>query len=339
MHSPRISVCVPTYNGAETLEESLAGLAAQTFSDFEVLIVDDCSTDATVDIARRWAANDGRIKVHVNAQNRGLVGNWNRCIELASGTWIKFLFQDDLIEKDCLDLMLAAGEGSGGFVACSRAFLFDGYCEPSLRAFYLGHQAELESLFDANPSMSAYDYSVAKLDRLDANIIGEPSVTMIRRKLFDDFGLFDPMMVQICDSEMWTRLASQVGVTFIPERAITFRVHGGSASGVNRDRPFRGTILDGIVESAKFCDSPEFARFREHAGQAGRPRLLRERLHTQLNIAFYLLRDAERERPANRNIRREFEAVMDHFGGFARARNRHLWFRCRRLLGLAKAVP
>jgi glycosyltransferase involved in cell wall biosynthesis len=338
MRSPQVSVCVPTYNGASYLDASLAGLAAQTFEDFEVLIVDDCSNDATIAIASRWARIDERFKVHVNESNLGLVGNWNRCIELARGDWVKFLFQDDLIEPDCLALMMAAGARCD-FVACSRSFLFEDHCAPSLRELYREHEAIVAGLFSTEPSLTAEAYCRAKLDHLDANIIGEPSVTLIRRKLFDDFGMFDPMMVQICDSEMWTRLASHVGVAFVPQRAITFRVHGASASGVNRERPFRGTILDGIVESAKFCDSPQFARFRDHAAKMGRLPLLRERLHTQLNIAFYMMRDAERARPKNLAIRRDFEAVMDHFGGFSRARNRHLWFRFRRMLGLAEAVP
>ncbi len=336
--SPTISVCVPTYNGQAFLDECLAGLAAQTFGDFEVLIVDDCSSDRTVEMARAWAARDERFSVHVNASNLGLVGNWNRCIELARGEWIKFMFQDDLIEPRCLEAMLAAGEHSRGFVACSRTFVFEGFCEPSLRDFYLGHQTTLESLFAGAPFMPAEDYCRAKLDLLDANIVGEPTVTMIRKRLFDEYGLFDPMLVQICDSEMWTRLASNVGIAFVPDPLVAFRVHGASASGANRDRPFRGTILDGIVESTRFCEAPAFHAFRAVAQRAGRLETLRARLDTQLNIAFYMLRDAERERPKDRRIRREFESVMNELGSFTKVRNRHLWFRFKRMLGLATAV-
>ena len=337
--SPRISVCVPTYNGQAFLDECLAGLAAQTFGDFEVLVVDDCSSDATVALAHAWAARDERFSVHVNEKNLGLVGNWNRCIELARGEWVKFLFQDDLIEPRCLEAMLAIGEQSQGFVACSRSFVFEGHCDASLRDFYLGHQATLETLFAGSPFMPAEDYCRSKLDLLDANIIGEPTVTMIRKCLFDQFGVFDSMLVQICDSEMWTRLASNVGIAFVPDRLVAFRVHGASASGANRDRPFRGANLDGIVESIRFCEAPAFGAFRAAAQRAGRLEMLRARLDTQLNIAFYMLRDAERQRPKDPRIRREFESVMNELGSFTKARNRHLWFRFKRMLGLADAVP
>lgn len=335
----RISVCVPTYNGEAFLEECLAGLAAQTFEDFEVVVVDDCSSDTTVAIAQQWAARDGRFSVHVNPVNLGLVGNWNRCIALARGEWIKFMFQDDLIEPQCLEAMLAVGDQSGGFVACSRSFVFEEPCDPSLPDLYDRHRLAVEAIFTPTTTLSAEAYSRIKCDRMDINIIGEPTVTMIRKDLFDRYGLFDPMLVQICDSEMWTRLASNVGVTFIPEHLVAFRVHGASATGANRGRPFRGVIIDGIVETARFCTLPAFAAFRESARKAGRPKMLEAALATQLNIAFYMMRDAERKEPKDFSVRRELQVVMNQFGGFDKARNAHLWFRVKRMLGLASAVP
>src|ERR1700709_90296 len=94
----RLSVCIPVYNGERYLDECLRSVRDQTHADFEVVIVDDCSTDGTRDVVGHHAAQDERIRLSVNAHNRGLVGNWNRCLELASGEWIKFLFQDDVLD-------------------------------------------------------------------------------------------------------------------------------------------------------------------------------------------------------------------------------------------------
>src|SRR5437899_12562971 len=99
---PSVSICIPTYNGAAHLAPCLESALNQTWTDFELLIVDDASSDDTVAITEACAARDRRVRVARNPRNLGLVGNWNRCLELAKGTWIKFLFQDDLLSPACL---------------------------------------------------------------------------------------------------------------------------------------------------------------------------------------------------------------------------------------------
>ena len=94
---PTISVCVPVYNGTKYLRECLDSILVQSFENFEVIIVDDQSTDATFDLAQEYPAQDARIRPFRNPHNLGMVENWNRCLDLASAEWIKFVFQDDLI--------------------------------------------------------------------------------------------------------------------------------------------------------------------------------------------------------------------------------------------------
>ena len=103
---PKVSICIPTYNGERYIEKTLNSVLLQTYDDFEVIIVDDQSSDNTWEILTQYAAQDGRIHLFKNEHNLGLVGNWNRCIELAQGEWIKFVFQDDIIRNDCLELMM-----------------------------------------------------------------------------------------------------------------------------------------------------------------------------------------------------------------------------------------
>src|SRR6476661_6387292 len=111
--SPRVSVCVPTYNGALFLGETLACIEAQTMPDYEVVIVDDLSTDDTLALADAYAARDPRVRVIRSAERAGSSArNANRCITHARGEWIKFLFQDDLMAPTCLERMLQAGRNS-----------------------------------------------------------------------------------------------------------------------------------------------------------------------------------------------------------------------------------
>jgi len=73
-----VGICLPTYNGAKHLPECVESILAQTHSDFELVIVGDCSPDDSAEIAKRYARLDSRVKVFVNDSNLGLVGNWNR---------------------------------------------------------------------------------------------------------------------------------------------------------------------------------------------------------------------------------------------------------------------
>ena len=72
---PAVSICIPTFNGAKYLRECVDSVLAQTHPDFEVLIVDDCSSDDSVAIAEDYARRDSRVRVSVNDRNLGLVGN------------------------------------------------------------------------------------------------------------------------------------------------------------------------------------------------------------------------------------------------------------------------
>ncbi|KKS79552.1 MAG: Glycosyl transferase, family 2 [Candidatus Beckwithbacteria bacterium GW2011_GWA2_43_10] len=92
---PTISICIPTFNRADYLEQALQSLAQQTIKPFEVIIVDNASTDNTPQIAAKYKKL-GFTYVR-NPKNLGMVGNYNRCLELARGQYLSFLHSDDLI--------------------------------------------------------------------------------------------------------------------------------------------------------------------------------------------------------------------------------------------------
>ena len=127
-----VTICIPTFNGARFLAKCLDTVVNQSYQNLEILIVDDQSSDNTVEIARRFQEQDIRIKIYSNDKNLGLVGNWNRSLDIAQGEWVKLQFQDDLMSLDAIEEMLKLGSNYGVDVVLSeREYLFeDGLKDP-----------------------------------------------------------------------------------------------------------------------------------------------------------------------------------------------------------------
>jgi len=93
--APRVSVIIPAYNAVAHLRRAVESALGQTMSDLEIIIVDDASTDATLEIAGRIAAQDSRVRVLHNERNSGPSVSRNRAIAAARGEWIAILDADD----------------------------------------------------------------------------------------------------------------------------------------------------------------------------------------------------------------------------------------------------
>jgi glycosyltransferase involved in cell wall biosynthesis len=93
---PHVSIGIPVYNGGKFFRETLDSFLAQTFSDFELVIADNASTDETEDIAREYAARDRRVRYFRNTSNIGLSRNHNRVFELSCGEYFKWAPADDI---------------------------------------------------------------------------------------------------------------------------------------------------------------------------------------------------------------------------------------------------
>src|SRR5437667_3511518 len=84
---PAVSVCIPAYRGAAHIGEAIESVLAQSFADFELVVVDDASRDDTAAVVARY--RDPRIRFLRNERNAGVQANWNRCLELARGRYFK----------------------------------------------------------------------------------------------------------------------------------------------------------------------------------------------------------------------------------------------------------
>lgn len=107
--TPRVSIGLPVYNGERFLSESIESILAQEFTDFELLLVDNASTDASLEICEKYAAMDDRVSVHPSPENRGASWNFNRCVGLARGHYFRWAAHDDAIEpaflRRCVEIM------------------------------------------------------------------------------------------------------------------------------------------------------------------------------------------------------------------------------------------
>ena len=117
-NKPRVSIGMPLYNSEKYLEETLDSILAQTYSDFELIISDNASTDHTQQICREYAANDSRISYYCNKNNLGAAKNFNRVFELSSGEYFKWAAYDDLLDPKFLQKCVSVLDKDPSIVLC-----------------------------------------------------------------------------------------------------------------------------------------------------------------------------------------------------------------------------
>lgn len=205
---PKISVLIPTYNYAHFLDETIQSVLNQSFRDFELVIVDNNSSDNTEEVVQKYLT-DPRIRYYKNPKNLGLVGNWNQCLTYARAEYIKFICADDVIHPEMLDKFYAVMElyPNVSLITCDKQ-LFDGM--PWLVELPLKHlQAGKKVIFNTMNSKSW---------------IGEPTSVMFRKSnLF--LGKFRSDYTLHVDWEMWNRQLTVGDCYIIPEALAYVRAH------------------------------------------------------------------------------------------------------------------
>ena len=121
---PKISVIMPVYNAQKTLKTAINSVISQSFGDFELIVIDDCSKDASLEILKELAKNDQRIVVLENEKNIGVAKTRNHGISKASGEWIAFLDSDDMWREDKLEKQLSLLERNEGAIISYTASAF-----------------------------------------------------------------------------------------------------------------------------------------------------------------------------------------------------------------------
>ena len=127
----KVSVVMPAYNAARYIEASISSVQAQSFSDWELLVIDDASNDETLKILERMSGKESRIRVLRNESNRGVAESRNRGVLEAKGEWIAFLDSDDLWRADKLEKQLGLIDTNSqcDMVFCAARCISEDGCE------------------------------------------------------------------------------------------------------------------------------------------------------------------------------------------------------------------
>ncbi|MFM8948617.1 MAG: glycosyltransferase family 2 protein, partial [Acidimicrobiaceae bacterium] len=203
----------PTYNGEKFIARTIQSILDQTFSNFEIIVSDDGSTDKTLEIVRSF--NDPRI-IRVDSLSRvGAEANWNNSVANARADLVKLVCQDDLLYEQCLQTEFEAMSLSANLDA---VFCF------SLRDFVTPKDRFIKGRRIANSDQKKLSKTqmLRKIVRSGGNPIGEPMAVMFRKSAFEKAGKFHGDYV--IDLNMWAGLLEIGSALFIPRRLSAFRI-------------------------------------------------------------------------------------------------------------------
>lgn len=206
MKAPAVSVLMTAYNRAAYIDAAIGSVLTQTFGDFELIVVDDGSSDDTVARAQAWAAMDQRVRVVVNSRNRGDYANRNHAASFARGHYVKYHDSDDVMYPHCLETMVKALESApeAGF-ALTRSQAWQGGPCPMLLTPRMSYQREF----------------------LGSGMFrGGPACALFRAHVLRDLGGFEDIGAP-SDLIFWMRSCARVPVVLVPADLFWYRVHPG----------------------------------------------------------------------------------------------------------------
>ena len=225
---PATSVIVTTYNHERLIGATIESVLAQTYRDYELIVVDDGSTDGTPDAVAPYRDRLSFIR----QENQGPAASRNRGIEAARGRFLAFLDGDDLWEPDKLAYQVAAAEANpnSGIVAVDGVQFSDGGI---LRDSLFGDP--IAQLLDGRESVTAYCYP----QMLQHNVIPTTSQVLIPRRVLDEVGLSDTSLLLSSDWDLYIRIAISRELTFVGRKLTRWRYLESSASGPEWSRSLR----------------------------------------------------------------------------------------------------
>lgn len=234
MSMPLISIVLPSYNGARYIRESIDSILRQTYTDWELIIVDDCSNDCTLEIARKYACRDSRIRVVHNETNMKLPGSLNIGFSYANGEYLTWTSDDNEYLPEALTVMADRLESSNAAMVCADEYAVND----------VGKRK-----WD-----TALSYKDDELCR--KNTVG--ACFLYRREVYEQIGNYDTDLFCVEDYDYWLRVKERFGRIERIERVLyRYRYHGASLSSMKKEKIRRALIelrrkhLDYILEELK----------------------------------------------------------------------------------------
>jgi glycosyltransferase involved in cell wall biosynthesis len=264
-----VSIIIPTFNRADLIDESIDSALGQTYSDIEVIVIDDGSTDNTKDVIARYGA---RIKYY-HKENGGIGSALNFGIKKMNGHWFKWLSSDDVLTLDAVETLVSFANSTGAMVMYTDYDIIDDESK-FVRKFVEPHY------------QSYYEFASALWTRF----VGNGSSSLIAKSCFEEVGLFDETVRSAEDYDWWLRACLLHGYRFfhIPQTTLKYRTHGKQLTAAVKhnayatDEKIRKKIKEQIVSSdPKWWNTLShyqrlYSKQNEHRGMARR--LLRKSL-------------------------------------------------------------
>jgi len=224
MDMPTVSVIVPSYNHARYLRQRLDTVLRQTYQDFELILLDDCSTDESCSILREYAS-DPRVRAEFNEVNSGSTfKQWNKGVKLARGKYIWIAESDDYADVRFLERLVAVLDGDPGI-----AFVF-------CRSRCVSEDDLLGLFVDINSCSSrrwAADFCSEGTEAcrnffLPENPVSNASAVVFRKDVYEQVGGADETLRLCGDWKLWAALALRGKIAYLCEPLNYFRVHQDS---------------------------------------------------------------------------------------------------------------
>jgi glycosyltransferase involved in cell wall biosynthesis len=218
---PLVTVAIPVFRGARYIRSAIDSVLSQSFRDYELLVVDNASDDGTVEVVRSYS--DPRIVLVCNEKNIGAEGNWNKCLMLAKGDYIKILPHDDTLDRDCLkdqvDVLVADQRRELSLVFCARKIISKE-----------GKVLAKRRVRGIAKGVIAARRLIRLCVRRGTNLIGEPGAVLFRTSAARASGNFNGTLPYVIDLDYWVRLLDHGDAYYIDNPLSSFRVSGGSWS-------------------------------------------------------------------------------------------------------------
>lgn len=214
---PLVSVLMTSYNREIYISEAIESVLASTYNNFELIIVDDCSSDNTVKIARSYEIKDSRIKVFVNEKNLTQFGNRNKAASYARGEFLKYVDSDDIIYPFTLQMMV---DGMKQFPDAALGFcLTTGICRKPLPYKVEPKDSFRRHFFEGSPMF-----------------VG-PSGLIIKRQVFESVNGFEEFGMP-SDNHLTLKIAAQYPVVAMSRDMFWWRVHEGQVFSQNKNNHY-----------------------------------------------------------------------------------------------------
>lgn len=276
MREPRVSVVMPTHNRAGFVGRAVASVLAQTESDFELIIVDDASTDGTGECLASLARQDQRIRVLTNLKSKGGGGGRNVGIEASRGEWVAFLDDDDEWVPSKLEIQLAKLAATPAAVACS--------CD------YEQHFSSGASKVVRLPQL------VTLTQLLRGSVLGGASMCVCSRAALQAIGGFDTHLRSGQDWDLWVRLRLQGPIAVCDEPLVRYQAHDGARITNNMKSQYLGArrfyfkyryLMDAALRRHRLAYTCFIMSRQPHRSSNARIRYLALSLrHAELRVAL-----------------------------------------------------